>query len=102
MLYRLALGTVVAARFSVGEVGADFVRLIVGGIALGVAVGWVGARVRLYASDARNASVVSLVTPFTAWVLAAGLHDHRSAAVGDDGSASVMKRAPRGEPHWRF
>lgn len=56
------------SSFSVGYALGRFVEVSVGGLALGVVVGWLVARVRRRLADPGVQIVVSLVTPYLAYV----------------------------------
>ncbi|MDT5012757.1 MAG: monovalent cation/hydrogen antiporter, partial [Mycobacterium sp.] len=49
--YRVAVAAVVAGTFSLVDAGIKFVVGIAGGVAVGLVVGWVSARIRARASD---------------------------------------------------
>ena len=68
VVYRFAVAASVTGVFSPGAAALEFVRLVVGGIAFGLAVGWLAAwgRARI-AAPAMNATF-SLVTPFFAYL----------------------------------
>ncbi len=44
--YRVALAAITAGTFSLGDAGGEFVKGAVGGVAIGLAVGWVIAQIR--------------------------------------------------------
>jgi monovalent cation/hydrogen antiporter len=68
-VYRVALVTAAAATaaFTLAPVGT-FIRMIVGGVAIGLAVGWVIAEVRARLSDVPVETTVSLLTPYAAYI----------------------------------
>ncbi|MBE2319196.1 Na+/H+ antiporter [Solirubrobacter sp. CPCC 204708] len=72
--YRLALGAVGASAGSVFEIGLEFVGVAAGGIAIGLAAGWIFAHVRRIVTDPSLDVALSLLTPFVAYVPAEELH----------------------------
>ncbi|MDT5091617.1 MAG: monovalent cation/hydrogen antiporter [Mycobacterium sp.] len=71
--YRVAVAAVVAGSFSLVEAGLRFVLGIVGGVAIGLAVGWLSARIRARTSDAQVSIAISLLTGYAAFVPANAL-----------------------------
>jgi CPA1 family monovalent cation:H+ antiporter len=90
--YRTALAAVATGSFSVGDAGLRFV-VATGGVLVGLAVGWLVGQVRRRLQDPPVEIVVSLLTPFAAYlpaeelgvsgvlaVVAAGLYLGRRAS----------------------
>jgi Na+/H+ antiporter len=71
--YNIALGAVAAASFSLAGAVGQFVLVSLGGAVVGLAVGWVSARVRQMFDEARIEITVSLLTPFAAYIPAVQL-----------------------------
>jgi CPA1 family monovalent cation:H+ antiporter len=69
--YRIAVAAVAVGTFSLWQAGLQFVIGAIGGIAVGLAVGWgvIWAR-RHVADDPNIQNTVSLLTPFAAYLLA--------------------------------
>ena len=69
--YRIAVAAVVVGGFSLWQAGLQFVIGAIGGIAVGLAVGWgiIWAR-RHVADDPDIQNTISLLSPFTAYLLA--------------------------------
>jgi Na+/H+ antiporter len=65
--YRVALGAV-AGSASATHMALDFVLAAAGGIALGLAAGWLFARLRAHVSDPSLDVTLSVITPFVAYV----------------------------------
>jgi CPA1 family monovalent cation:H+ antiporter len=63
--YKIALG---AAAFSVGGAGWEFIKGAVGGIAIGLAVGWVIGEVRRRLDDPLVENTIGLLTAYAAYV----------------------------------
>ncbi len=73
--YRIAVAAVVAGTFSLAEAGFQFVVGSIGGVLVGLAVGWLVIRVRRYIPDDPSIqNTVSLLTPFVAYLPAEELH----------------------------
>jgi Na+/H+ antiporter len=69
--YRVAVAAVVTGAFSIWEAGLQFVVGAAGGIAFGFAVGWLVIWVRRHLSeDPSVQNIVSLLTPFVAYLAA--------------------------------
>ena len=68
--YRVAVAAAVAGTFSVADAGLDFVLSAVGGVAVGLAVGWFGGRVQARLNDVPLAIVLSLVYAYGAYIAA--------------------------------
>jgi len=69
--YRVAVAGVITGAFSIWEAGLQFVVGAVGGIAAGFAVGWLVVWARRHLSeDPSVQNIVSLLTPFVAYLAA--------------------------------
>jgi CPA1 family monovalent cation:H+ antiporter len=66
--YRVAVGAVVAGSFSLADAGLKFVAGAAGGVAIGIAVGWIVAEVRKRTDDAQVSVTISLLTGYAAFV----------------------------------
>lgn len=66
--YRVAVAAVVAGSFSLAEAGLRFVLGAVGGVAIGLAVGWVAGEIRKRTSDAQVSVTLSLLTGYAAFL----------------------------------
>jgi monovalent cation/hydrogen antiporter len=66
--YRLAVGAVVAGSFTLWEAGLRFVAGAVGGVAIGLAVGWLLAQARRLTDDPVVEIVLSVVTCYAAYL----------------------------------
>jgi Na+/H+ antiporter len=66
--YKLALAAVGGAALGAGETVGKFVLVAAGGIAIGIAVGWVLAHLRIAAREPSIDVVLSVLTPFAAYV----------------------------------
>ena len=72
--YKIALAAVGAGAGTCVEVGFEFAKVAAGGIAIGLAVGWIFAHLRRIVSDPSLDVTLSVVTPFIAYVPAEELH----------------------------
>jgi monovalent cation/hydrogen antiporter len=66
--YRLAVGAVVAGSFTLLEAGLRFVAGAAGGVAIGLAVGWLVAEARRRIEDPVTEIVLSVVTGYAAYL----------------------------------
>jgi Na+/H+ antiporter len=66
--YRVAVAAVVAGSFSLAEAGLRFLLGAVGGVAVGLVVGFVIAEIRKRTSDAQVSVTISLLTGYAAFV----------------------------------
>jgi monovalent cation/hydrogen antiporter len=71
--YKYAVGAVTAGTFSLMSAGGKFALASVGGIAIGVAVGYVIAALRRRMDDAATEISISLVTPYLAYLPASAV-----------------------------
>ena len=71
--YALAIAAV-GATVTAGDVVLDFFTKAAGGIAIGLAAGWLFGRLRAMASEPSIDLVLSILTPFVAYVPAEKLH----------------------------
>jgi CPA1 family monovalent cation:H+ antiporter len=68
--YRFAIIAVATGSFSFGHASLQFVVVCVGGIVLGLAVGWLAEQFHKRVQDAPIEITVSLLTPFAAYLTA--------------------------------
>ena len=66
--YRVALGAVVTGSFSLTDAGGRFVLGAIGGVAIGLAVGWVVANVRERLDDPPVEITISILTAYLAYL----------------------------------
>ena len=72
--YRVAVTAAVAGGFSLAEASLDFVVSVAGGIALGLAVGWVIGEIRRRLDDPLTEITISLISGYAAFLPAELLH----------------------------
>jgi CPA1 family monovalent cation:H+ antiporter len=68
--YRFAVAAVVTGSFSLAEASAKFFVVGIGGIVVGVAIGWLAEQFHKRVDDAPIEITVSLLTPFAAYLAA--------------------------------
>jgi CPA1 family monovalent cation:H+ antiporter len=74
IVYRAAVAAVVSGSFVLGETLLQFVVAAVGGVFIGVAVGFLAIRIVGRMSDSFTEIAVTLLAPYVAWVLAENVH----------------------------
>lgn len=62
-----ATAAVVTGSFSLTSAALEFVAIVAGEIAFGIAIGWIMLRVRHFAADARAEILLALATPYIAF-----------------------------------
>ncbi|MFN2628080.1 MAG: cation:proton antiporter [Gaiellaceae bacterium] len=73
-LYRAAVIAAVAGAFSLGDATLRFVLGVLGGVAVGLAVGWIVARIRIRLDNIPAEMTISLLTGYLAYIPANALH----------------------------
>jgi monovalent cation/hydrogen antiporter len=73
ILYRFAVAAVATGTFSFGSAFLVFIAIIIGEIAFGLAIAYASLRLRRWASDPRVEIILSLLTPFAAYLPPAAL-----------------------------
>jgi Na+/H+ antiporter len=68
IVYRFAVAAVVSGTFSLSSAAMEFVASAAGGVAIGLAVGWVVAQVRRRLDDAPTEIALSLLTAYFAYL----------------------------------
>jgi CPA1 family monovalent cation:H+ antiporter len=82
ILFRIAVGiTVAGGSIGVGDTVVEFLILAVGGTAIGVVIAGLAALLRKYTVDPIVETVISLVTPYVAFVVAEQVHASGVTAV---------------------
>src|SRR5207237_1590401 len=71
ILYRFAVIAVSTGAFSFWKAAGTFVLIVLGEIAYGIAVGWLGLQLRRWVRDPRVEITLSLMTPYVAFLLPA-------------------------------
>jgi CPA1 family monovalent cation:H+ antiporter len=66
--YRLAVGAALAGSFAIDEAAWEFVRAAAGGVAVGLAVGWIGRRLQRRLSDVPLAIFLSVLFAYGSYV----------------------------------
>ena len=70
LIYRLAVGAVVANEFAVREVAPAFLFAVAGSIVVGPALAWVTLPVLKRVTDVPTAIILQFITTFGVWILA--------------------------------
>jgi monovalent cation/hydrogen antiporter len=70
LIYRLAVGAVLAGGFSLGTVAPTFLLAIAGSVVVGPALGWLTLKVMDRVQHVPTAIVLQFVTTFGVWMLA--------------------------------
>jgi CPA1 family monovalent cation:H+ antiporter len=68
--YRMAVAAAAVGSFSLVWAASAFVAIALGGLAIGIAVGWVFKQLRQHVTDPIAVSTLSLATPFAAYLIA--------------------------------
>jgi CPA1 family monovalent cation:H+ antiporter len=71
ILYRFAVAAAGTGFFSLPAAAGTFALIVVGEIAYGIVVGWASLRLRRWARDPRVEITLSLMTPYTAFLVPA-------------------------------
>jgi monovalent cation/hydrogen antiporter len=74
VLYATAVTAVVSGSFSIFDAGFEFVVSIVGGVAVGLVVGWLVALVRIRLDNIPAEVTIALLTGYLAYIPATALH----------------------------
>jgi CPA1 family monovalent cation:H+ antiporter len=73
--YRFAIAaTITAGSFSFAHATGQFFVIAIGGIAIGIGIGWLAANFHCRVDDPAIETTVSFLTPFVAYILAERLH----------------------------
>jgi CPA1 family monovalent cation:H+ antiporter len=90
--YRMAVRAAAVGAFSLAWAAGAFVLISVGGLAVGLAIGWVVRKLRPVVTDAVAVTALSLLTPFAAYLLAEQINASGVLAVVAAGA--VASRTP--------
>jgi CPA1 family monovalent cation:H+ antiporter len=71
---RLAIAAAATGTFSFAEAAGSFALVAVGGVAIGLVVGWLLVQIESRLNDPPVEVLVSLLGPFAAWIPAEALH----------------------------
>ncbi len=74
VVYRFAVAAVVTGAFSLGEASLQFVLVSLGGLLVGIVIGWPLAWIHRRLDDAPLEISITLLTPFAVYLLAEALH----------------------------
>jgi Na+/H+ antiporter len=90
--YRMAVSAAAVGSFSIGWAAGAFVVTTIGGLIVGIALGLAFRKLRPLVADPVAVSVISLLTPFAAYLLAEQIHTSGVLAVVAAGA--VASRTP--------
>jgi CPA1 family monovalent cation:H+ antiporter len=90
VLYRTAVAAMVTGAFGLGEAAGSFVLAAVGGIAIGLAVGWIALRALDFLHDPLTEIAVTLLAPYIAW--SAAERAHTSAVLACVAGGLLLRR----------
>jgi Na+/H+ antiporter len=90
--YRMAVSAAAVGSFSLAWAAGAFIVMTIGGLAIGIAIGWVFRKLRPLITDPTAVSILSLLTPFAAYLLAEQLRTSGVLAVVAAGA--VASRTP--------
>lgn len=74
VLYSIAVGVATGGAFALGDAALEFVAVSLGGIAIGLAVGWLAIRVIRRQADASFVVVLTVLTAYGAYIGAEEAH----------------------------
>src|SRR5262245_46142571 len=74
VVYRAAVSATVTGTFVMKETLWQFFLMAVGGVALGLAIGYLTRKALYYAEDSLVETALTLLAPYAAWILAERLH----------------------------
>jgi monovalent cation/hydrogen antiporter len=74
VIYRIAIGVATGGAFALGDAALEFVLVSVGGIAIGLVVGWLAIRVIRRQTDTSLVVVLTLLTAYAAYIGAEEAH----------------------------
>ena len=74
VLYKFAVAATLTGTFSLAQAGAQFVLVSIGGVACGIALGFVFVAVHKRLGDAFVEVLTSLAVPYIAYILAESVH----------------------------
>ncbi|HTO07175.1 MAG TPA: Na+/H+ antiporter [Myxococcota bacterium] len=92
ILYRGAVGAMVAGTFDWGESLATFVFAATVGVAIGLAIGWASVRARRWIEDVPTQTLLTLMAPYLAWMLGEAVH--ASAVLACVAGGLMLRQAP--------
>src|SRR5438094_9461829 len=72
--FRFAVAAVLTGSFSLGEASVQFLLVAAGGVAVGLATGWLATRVQKRLDDPPVQTIFSLLTPYVAYFCGEMLH----------------------------
>jgi monovalent cation/hydrogen antiporter len=92
ILYRAAVGAMLAGSFDLGDTLAAFLFAGTVGVAIGGAIGWLAAFSRRHIEDVPTQNLLILMAPYLAWILGERLH--ASSVLACVVGGLVLRQAP--------
>jgi Na+/H+ antiporter len=92
IVYRGAVGAMLAGTFALGESLAGFLFAAVVGVAIGLAIGWASSAARRWIEDVPTQTLLTLMAPYLAWIL--GERFHASAVLACVAGGLMLRQAP--------
>jgi CPA1 family monovalent cation:H+ antiporter len=74
VIYKFAVAAVLTGTFSLLDAGVQFIGVAVGGVAIGVVIGWVFVVIHRHLGDAFIEVLTTLAVPYVIYILAESLH----------------------------
>ncbi len=74
VLYKFAVAAVLTGAFSLADASIQFVGVAVGGVAVGVAMGWLFVVIHTRLKDSLAEIMLSVLLPYSAYLIAEALH----------------------------
>jgi Na+/H+ antiporter len=72
--YRFAIAAVMTGSFSLGQASLQFLVVAIGGICVGLAIGWLATQVQKRLDDPPVQTMLSLLTPYVAYFSGEAIH----------------------------
>ena len=66
--YKFALAAATTGTFSLASAGGRFLLVVAGGVAIGLAVGWLVAQLHRHMEDFAVETIITLLTPYAAYI----------------------------------
>ena len=74
VIYKFAVAAVLTGTFSLGEAALQFCAVSLGGLVIGIAMGWLFVRIHPHLGDAFIEVLMSMAVPYVAYILAEEMH----------------------------
>lgn len=74
VIYKFAVAAVLTGMFSLADASVQFVGVALGGVVIGMAIGWLFVKIHSHLGDPFIEVLMSLSVPYTAYILAEHVH----------------------------